>query len=162
MFECNIFIYNFDAQEGDYTGELADRSFGRLEKAVKLLQLNNHIFHTNDRDSFFKSFQCPGCDVFFNRSNNTNRCLMTCTDRLRHLCAKNVHTLRVTLFQNLGDFKIPVSKDKKLFNNLAAFHFELILFPSNELKPTQTTISMGKKVQFVSILWKLVDELIFV
>ena len=76
--ERNIFIYDFDIQEGEYVGELARRSIGKFEKTVKLLRFNNHIIHTNDIDSFFKCFRCPSCDCFFNRSNNFNRHLLTC------------------------------------------------------------------------------------
>ena len=58
----NIFIYDFDIQEEEYVGELARRS---IDKTVKLLRFNNHIFHTKDIDSFFKCFRCPSCDTFF-------------------------------------------------------------------------------------------------
>ena len=87
--ERNIFIYNFDIQEGEYVGELARRSIGKFEKTVKLLRFNNHIIHTNDIDSFFKCFRCPSCDGFFNRSDNFNRHLLTCKDRVRHIFPKN-------------------------------------------------------------------------
>ena len=50
--ERNIFIYDFDFQEGEYVGELARRSIGKFEKTVKLLRFNNHIIHTNDIDPF--------------------------------------------------------------------------------------------------------------
>ena len=53
----NIFIYDFDIQEGEYVGELARRSIGRFDKTVKLLRFNNHIIHTNDIDSFFKCYR---------------------------------------------------------------------------------------------------------
>ena len=55
-YERNIFIYDFDFQEGEYDGELARRSIGKFEKTVKLLRFNNHIIHTNGFDSFFLSF----------------------------------------------------------------------------------------------------------
>ena len=69
----NIFIYDFDNQEGEYVGELARRSIGRFDKTVKLLRFNNHINHTNDIDSFFKCFRCPSCDTFFKRSEFLNK-----------------------------------------------------------------------------------------
>ena len=47
----NIFIYDFDIQEGEYIGELARRSIGRFDITVKLLRFNNHIIHL-----FFKLF----------------------------------------------------------------------------------------------------------
>ena len=53
----NIFIYDFDIQEGEYVGELAQRSIGKFDKTVKLLRFNNHIIHTNDIDIFLKSFR---------------------------------------------------------------------------------------------------------
>ena len=57
--ERNIFIYDFDIQEGEYVGELARRSIGRFGQTVKLLRFNHHIVHRNDIDSCFESFQRP-------------------------------------------------------------------------------------------------------
>ena len=160
--ERNIFIYDFDIQEGEFVGELARRIIGKFEKTVKLLRFNNHIIHTNDIDSFFRCFRCPSCDCFFNRSDNFNRHLMSCKDRVRHIYPKNVYTLRETLFEKLEGFNIPVSKDNTLFNNLAIFDFESICVPSDELKATQTTTWIGKHVPIsVSISSNLIDEPIF-
>ena len=66
----NIFIYDFDIQEGEYVEDLARRSIGRFDKTVKLMRFNNHIIHRNDIDSFFMCFRCPSCDTFFNKSDN--------------------------------------------------------------------------------------------
>ena len=130
--ERNIFIYDFDIQEGEYVGDI------------------------------FKCFRCPSCDCFFNRSDNFNRHLMSCKDRVRHIYPKNVYTLRETLFEKLEGFNIPVSKDNTLFNNLAIFDFESICVPSDELKATQTTTWIGKHVPIsVSISSNLIDEPIF-
>ena len=65
-----ILIYDFDIQEDEYVGDLAQRSIGRFDKTIKLLRFNNHIIHTNDVDSFFKCFRCPSSDPFFNKSHN--------------------------------------------------------------------------------------------
>ena len=51
----NLFMYDFDIQEGEYVGELARRSIGRFFKTVKLLRFNNNIIHTKDIDSFFQA-----------------------------------------------------------------------------------------------------------
>ena len=55
----NIFMHDFDIQEGEYVGEIARRSIGRFDQTVKLLRFNNHINHRNDIDSFFRSFRRP-------------------------------------------------------------------------------------------------------
>ena len=65
--QINIFIYDFDIQEGEYVGELARRSIGRFDKTFKILRFNNHIIHTNDIDSFFQCFWCPSCDSYYPR-----------------------------------------------------------------------------------------------
>ena len=126
LVELNIFIYDFDIQEWENVREIVRQSITKFEKTVKLLRLNNHIIHTNDIDSSFKFFRCPSCDCFFNRSNNFNRHLPTCKDRIRHIYPKNVYTLWETLFRKLEDLNIPVSKDNTLFNNLAIFDLETI------------------------------------
>ena len=158
----NIFIYDFDIQEGEYVGELARRSIGRFDKTVKLLRFNNHIIHTNDIDSFFKCFRCPSCDTFFNKSDNFNKHFLRCKDRVRHIYPKNVYELRETLFEKLEGVNLPVSEDNKLFNNLAIFDFESICVPTEELKETQTTTWIGKHVSIsVSTSSNLIDDPIF-
>ena len=149
--ERNIFIYDFDIQDGEYVGELARRSIG-----------NNHIIHTNDMDSFFKCFRCPSCDCFFNRSNNFHRHLLTCKSRVRYIFPKNAYTLRETIFEKLDGFNIPYTEDKKLFSNVAVFDFESICVPTEELKATETTTWIGKHVPIsVSISSNLQDAPIF-
>ena len=114
IIERNIFIYNFDIQEGEYVGELARRSIGRFDKLVKRLRFNNHIIHTNDIDRFFKCFRCPSCDTFFYRSEFLNKHLLRCKDRVRHIYPKNVYELRKSLFEKLEEFNLPVSEEKLL------------------------------------------------
>ena len=101
--ERNVFIYNFDIQEGDYLGELARQNF---EKTAKLLRFNNHISHTNDIDSFFKYFRCPSCDTFFHQTDHLNKYLIKCKDKVRHIYPKNAYKLRETIFEKLDGFKI--------------------------------------------------------
>ena len=158
----NIFIYDFDIQEGEYVGELARLRIGRFGKTFKLLKFNNHIIHTNDIDSFFKCFRCPSCDNFFKRSEFFNKHLLRFKDRVKHIYPKNVYELRESLFGTLEGFSVPVSEDNKLFNNLAIFDFESICFPTEELKETQTTTSIEKHIPVsVSISSNLIDEPIF-
>ena len=158
----NIFIYDFDIQEGENVGELARRSIGSFDKTVKLLRFNNHIIHTIDIDSFFKRFRCPSCDTFFKRSEFLKKHLLRCMDRVKHIYPKNVYELREILFEKLEGFSPPVSEDNKLFNNLAIFDFESICVPTEELKETQTTTWIGKHVPIsVSISSNLIDESIF-
>ena len=158
----NIFIYDFDIQEGEYVGELARRSIGRFDKTGKLLRFNNHIIHTNDIDSFFKCFRCPSCDTFFNKTDNVNKHLLRCKDRVKQIYPKNVYEFRETLFEKLEGFSFPVSEGNKLFKNLATFDFESICVPTEELKETQTTTWIGKHVPIsVSISSNLIDEPVF-
>ena len=81
---------------------------------------------------------------------------------MKHIYPKNVYELRETLFEKLEGFNLPVSDDKKLFENLAIFDFESICVPTEELKETQTTTWIGKHVHIsVSISSNLIDEPIF-
>ena len=129
---------------------------------MKLLRFNNHIIHTNDIDSFFKCFRCPSCDCFFNRSDNFNRHLLTCKDRVRQINPKNAYTLRETIFQKMDGFNIPYTEDQKLFSNVAVFDFESICVLTEELKATETTTWIGKHVPIsVSISSNLQDAPIF-
>ena len=64
--ERNIFIYNFDIQEGEYVAKSARQSIGKFEKTTILLRFFNHSIHTNDNDSVFNCFGCPTYNCFFN------------------------------------------------------------------------------------------------
>ena len=129
---------------------------------MKLLRFNNHIIHTNDIDSFFKCFRCPSCDCFFDRSDHFNRYLLTCKDRVQHICLKNAYTLRETIFEKLDGFNILYTEDQKLFSNVAVFDFESICVLTEELKATKTTNWIGKQVPIsISISSNLQDGPIF-
>ena len=84
--------------------------------------------------------------TFFNKSDSFNKHLLRCKDRVKHIYPKNVYELRETLFEKLEGFSLPVSKDNKLFKNLAIFDFESICVPIEELKETQTTTWIGKQL----------------
>ena len=100
--------------------------------------------------------------LFLNKSDNFNKHLLRCKDRVKNIYPKNVYELRETLFEKLEGFTIPVSEDNKLFNNLAIFNFESVCVPTEELKETQTTTWIGKHVPIsVSISSNLIDDPIF-
>ena len=88
--------------------------------------------------------------------------MKSCKDRIQHVYPKSVYTLRETLFDKLDGFGIGYEEDQKLFTNLAAFDFESICDPSNELKDTNTTTWIGKNEPIlVSICCNLLQEPIF-
>ena len=51
----NIFIYDFDIEDGEIIGELVRRSFERYGENIKLLRYNNHICYVDDIN-FSRSF----------------------------------------------------------------------------------------------------------
>ena len=133
---------------------ISSTSIGRSDKTVKLLRFNNHISYINDIDSFFKCFRCPSCDTFFNKSDNFNKHLLRCKDRMKHIYPKKVYELRQTLFEKLEGFSLPVSEDSKLFNNLAIFDFESICVPTEELKKRKLLLVLEKMYQFQSLYYQ--------
>ena len=142
--------------------ELARRSIDKYENTVKLLRYNNHIIYVNNIDNFFKCFRCPTCDIFFNVSQNFNKHLLRCKDRIKNIYPKNVYTLRETLFKKLDGFNIEYTKEQTLFKNVAIFDIESICVPSEELKPTETITWIGKHEPIsVSISSNLLDKPIF-
>ena len=52
--EKNIFLYDIGIEDGDIIGELSRRSIGGYENTVEFLRYNNHTFHVNNFDNFFK------------------------------------------------------------------------------------------------------------
>ena len=76
LIKQNIFIYDFDIEDGEIIGELVRCSVERYDENIKLLRYNNHICYVNDINKFFKKFRCPS-DVFFNQSGHFNRHLKT-------------------------------------------------------------------------------------
>ena len=112
-----------------------------------------------------KDFRCKTCDTFFSKTGNLEWHLVTCSERMKHICPKNVYQLREILFDKLDAYKIPYNEEQKLFKNLVVFDFESICVKENSYKETETTNSVWKhvpiSVSFSSILiqWPISFEL---
>ena len=158
----NIFIYDFDIEDGEIIGELVRRSVERYDKNIKLLRYNNHICYVNDINKIFKKFRCPSCDVFFNHSGHFNRHLKTCKERVKNIYPRGAYSLRETLFEKLDNFSITYPEDIALFRNFVVFDFEAICVQSVEANNTLTTSLIGTHVPVsVSLSSNLLDEPVF-
>ena len=158
----NIFIYDFDIEDGEIIGELVRRSVERYDENIKMLRYNNHICYVNDINKFFKKFRCPSCDVFFNHSGHFNRHLKTCKERVKNIYPQGAYSLRETLFEKLDNFSITYPEDYALFRNFVVFDFEAICVQSVEATNTLTTSWIGTHVPVsVSISSNLLDEPVF-
>ena len=104
LIKQNIFIYDFDIEDGEIIGELLRRGVERYDENIKLLRYNNHIYYVNDINKFFKKCRCPSCDVFFNHSGDFNRHLKTCKERVKNVYPRGAYSLRETLFEKLDNF----------------------------------------------------------
>ena len=112
LLQLNIFLYDIDFVDWVLIGELARRSIQEFEKSVKRLRYNNDICYVNNINALFKVFRCTTCDTFFSKTGNLERHLVSCSDRVEHIYAKNVYELRETLFEKLDAFNIPYRKSK--------------------------------------------------
>ena len=135
----NIFIYDFDIEDGEIIGELVRRSVERYDENIKLLRYNNHICYVNDINKFFKKFRCPSCDVFFNHSGHFKRRVKTCKERVMNIYPQGAYSLQETLFEKLDNFSITYPEDYALFRSFVVFDFEAICFQSVEATNTLTT-----------------------
>ena len=160
--QLNIFLYDLNFVDGELIGELARRSIQKFEKSVKRLRYNNHICYVNNINALFKAFKCTTCDTFFSKTGNLERHLVTCSERVKQVCPKNVYELRETLFEKMDAFNIPYRNEQKLFKNLAVFDFESICVKEDSYKQTETTTWIGKHVPIsVSNSSNLIPEPIF-
>ena len=158
----NIFIYDIDYIDGAMIGELARRSIKEFEKNVQLIRYNSHICYVDNINALFKSFRCPTCDTFFQKTGNLERHLVRCSERVKHIYPKNVYQLRETLFDKLDSLDIQYTDDQKLFKNLAVFDCESICIPEEKFKNTKTTSWIGKHVPIsVSISSNLIPMPLF-
>ena len=162
LLQLNIFLYDIDFVDGELIGELCRRSVQKYENGVKLLRYNNHICYVNNINALFKAFRCTTCDTFFSKTGNLERHLVSCSDRVKHICPKNVYELREALFEKLDAFNIPYQNGQKLFKNLAIFDFESICVNVESYKQTETATWIGKHVPIsVSISSNMIPEHIF-
>ena len=140
LLQLNIFLYDIDFVDGELIGELCRRSNQKYENSIKLLRYNNHICYVNNINALFKAFRCTTCDTFFSKTENLERHLVTCSDRVKHVYPEKVYERRETLFEKLDAFKIPFGNEQKLFKNLTIFDFESICVKeANSKKQTETT-----------------------
>ena len=162
LMQLNIFLYDIDFVDGELIGDLCGKSIQKYEKSVKLIRYNNHICYVNSINALFKAFRCTTCNTFFSKTGNLERHLVTCSDRVKHIYAKNVYEVRETLCEKLDAFNIPYKNEQKLFKNLAIFDFESICVKEDSYKQTETTTWIGKHVPIsVSFSSNLIPEPIF-
>ena len=139
LLQLYIFLYDIHFVDGELIGELCGRFIQKCEKSVKFLRYNNNICCANKTNALFKAFWCTKSDTFLSITENLERLLITCSDRVNHIYPKNVYELRETLFEKLDAFIIPYRKEQKLFKNLAVFDFEFICVKEDSLEQTETT-----------------------
>ena len=146
LLQLNTFLYDIDFVDGELIGELRLRSNQKYENSIKLLRCNNQIYYLNNINALCKAFRCTTCDIFFSKTMNLERHLITCSDRVKHIYPKIVYKLREALFEKLDAFNIPYRNEQKLFKNLAIFDFESICVKEESYKQTETTTWIGKHV----------------
>ena len=76
-------------------------------KKVEFLRYNKHNCYVNNINALFKVFRCATCDTFFSKTENLERHLVTCSDRVKPFYPKIVYELRETLFEKLDSFNMP-------------------------------------------------------
>ena len=101
------YLYDIEFLGGELIRELERSSIQKFENSVELLCYNNHICYVSDMNSFFKSFRCSICDTIFSNTGKSERHLITCRERVKHIYPKNVYQLRETLIEKLDSFNIP-------------------------------------------------------
>ena len=84
----NISKYDIDLLDGAMVGELARRSIKENEKKVQLLRYNSHICYVDNIDALFKSFRCPTCGTYFQKTGNLARHLVRCSEPVKHIKPK--------------------------------------------------------------------------
>ena len=162
LLTLNILLYDKDIVDGNNVGKLAKRSVQKYEITVRLLKHNNHKCNVNNINAVFRSFRCPNCDTFFNRTFNLERHSTKCSERVKNVYPRNIYQIRETLFDKLDSFGINYTSEQKLFKNSAVFDFESIYVQEESFTDTITTTWIGKHVPIsVSISSNLVEEPIF-
>ena len=120
-------------KSGNIIAELARGRVQKHENTVRLLRYNIHICYVSNNNAAFQSFRCPNCDTFLNKTSNLERNL-TCSERVRKVCPKNVYQTREALFDKLHFFGIWYINEQIIFKKLAVFEFESICVPEETSK----------------------------
>ena len=87
-------------------GEHAKISMQESGNTVRLFRYNNQISYVGDMNVIFHPFSCRNCDTFFKRTSIFNRQLPSLRERWKHVYAKNVYQIRITLSDKLDVFII--------------------------------------------------------
>ena len=64
LIKQNIFIYDFDIEDGEIIGEFVRHSVGRYDENIKLLRYNNHFSFLMISTNSSWSFVVPVCYLF--------------------------------------------------------------------------------------------------
>ena len=73
-----IFLYGFDFDDEKLFGELACRSFQKIDNSVNVLRYNIHIYYVINIKAVCKTFHCSTCDTFFSKTGIVEQHLVTC------------------------------------------------------------------------------------
>ena len=84
--------------------------------------------------SLFKSFCCSTCDTIFSKTGNSERHLITYSERVMHIYPKNVYQLRETLFEKLDSFSIPYSGIKRCLTTWSFLISDLFAWRKRRIK----------------------------
>ena len=159
----NIFIYVIDLTDGAIVWEPARRSVKKYENNVQLIRYNSHFCYVDNIHALFTAFGCPSCVTYFQKTGNLESHLVRCSERVKHIYAKNAYQRINSEKRFLISVTRSISNTQIIRNYLI---FELFLTLSLSVyrkKNSKTTTWIGIHVPIsVSISSNLIAMPIFI
>ena len=123
-FQINFIVYELDGT----TTKLVQRSRELYSETMRLNVYENHLSLITDFEKYCHVFQCTKCNVLFNRNNNFNRHMKSCSGKVRETFPGDVYRNPPTLFERLEEIGIRVPPEDRQYPFFACFDFEAFFF----------------------------------
>ena len=146
FYKINFVVYELD----NAVAKLVQRSRELCSQTMKLNLFKNHLSLVKDFDIYCHGFQCAKCDRLFNRKDNYNQHLKTCTNEVRETFPGDIYKIPPTIYEKLDDIDIFISPQDRHFPFFSCFDFECYISQENLPKNGPKLTYQAKHVLIVA------------
>ena len=132
-FQINFIVYELDGT----TAKLVQRSKELYSETMRLNVYENHLSLITDFEKYCHVFQCTKCNVLFDRNNNFNRHMKSCSGKVRETFPGGVYRNPPTLFERLEEIEIRVPPEDTIIRFLLVLTSKLFFLKNTCLQVVQ-------------------------
>ena len=123
-FEINVNIFRL---QDDQSALPVYKSHCHFKDTMHLNLFNKHLSYIANLNAYTQKYQCPSCDMHFQKSSNMKRHSLKCEGRTKHQFPGGFYSSPKTIFDKLEEHGIVVLTNERIFPWFLVFDFEAML-----------------------------------